>query len=173
MIEEKNENIEILDETQNKEEDTSSNENIEIEKLKSELSVQKDLFLRIAAEYNNYRKRSEKDKVLIYSDATANAISSILPVADSLEMACKSLSNAPAEYQKGLNMIINQLNESFKKLSVESFGNSGDQFDPDIHNAISHVDDESFGENVVVEVYQKGYKVKDKIIRHAMVKVAN
>lgn len=172
MIEEKNENIEILDENQEKE-NNEPNESAEIEKLKNELAVQKDLFLRIAAEYNNYRKRTEKDKTLIYSDATANAISTILPIADSLDIANKSLKDVPLEYQKGIEMIIEQLNSSFKKLSIESFGIAGDIFNPDIHNAISHVDDDSVGENTIVEVYQKGYKLNDKIIRHAMVKVAN
>lgn len=176
MAEEKKENIEVLEETETLENDNKTSENTEIaeiEKLKNELAVQKDLFLRIAAEYNNFRKRTEKDKTLIYSDATANTIANILPVADSLEMAGKSLNEVPAEYKKGIEMVLEQLNSAFKKMSVESFGIAGDTFNPDIHNAISHIDDESVGENIIVEVYQKGYKINDKIIRHAMVKVAN
>lgn len=170
MIEEKTESTETLEENQ---EEALLKENAELEKLKSELASQKDLFLRIAAEYDNYRKRTERDKLLIYNDATANAITTLLPVADSLEMANKSLKDVPAEYQKGLDMVMEQLKSSFKKLSVEAFGVAGDAFNPDIHNAISHVEDDSVGENIIVEVYQKGYKIHDKIIRHAMVKVAN
>lgn len=145
----------------------------EIEKLQKELASQKDLFLRVAAEYDNYRKRTERDKALIYTDATANAVSNILPIADSLELAVKALSNAPLEYQKGLELVTNQLQASFEKIGVESFGFVGDSFDPDIHNAILHVEDENVGESIIVEVFQKGYRLKDKIIRHSMVKVAN
>lgn len=143
------------------------------ERLQKELNIQKDLFLRVAAEYDNYRKRTEKDRLLIYNDATANAVESMLGVADSLEMANKSVGGMQSDYQKGLELVINQLNASFKKLGVESFGNVGDTFDPDIHNAIVHEEDENAGENMIAEVFQKGYKLGDKIIRHAMVKVVN
>lgn len=145
----------------------------ENEKLKKELEVQKDLFLRVAAEYDNYRKRTERDKALIYNDATANAIENMLSVADSLEMAAKSVGGKQSDYQKGLELVINQLNASFKKLGVESFGNVGDKFDPDIHNAIAHCEDADAEENTIVEVFQRGYKLNDKVIRHAMVKVIN
>lgn len=145
----------------------------ENEKLKKELEVQKDLFLRVAAEYDNYRKRTERDKALIYNDATANAIENMLSVADSLEMAVKSVGGAQSDYQKGLELVINQLNASFKKLGVESFGNVGDKFDPDIHNAIAHCEDADAEENTIVEVFQRGYTLNDKVIRHAMVKVIN
>lgn len=143
------------------------------ERLQKELNIQKDLFLRVAAEYDNYRKRTERDRLLIYNDATANAVESMLGVADSLEMASKSLGGTQSDYQKGLELVINQLNASFKKLGVESFGNVGDSFNPDIHNAIVHEEDENAGENMIAEVFQKGYKLGDKIIRHAMVKVVN
>ena len=143
------------------------------ERLQKELNIQKDLFLRVAAEYDNYRKRTERDRLLIYNDATANAVESMLGVADSLEMANKSVGGTQSDYQKGLEWVINQLNASFKKLGVESFGNVGDSFNPDIHNAIVHEEDENAGENMIAEVFQKGYKLGDKIIRHAMVKVVN
>lgn len=145
----------------------------ENEKLKKELEIQKDLFLRVAAEYDNYRKRTERDKALIYNDATANAIENMLPVADSLEMAAKSVVGTQSDYQKGLELVINQLNASFKKLGVESFGNVGDKFNPDIHNAIAHCEDADAEENTIVEVFQRGYSLNDKVIRHAMVKVIN
>lgn len=143
------------------------------ERLQKELNIQKDLFLRVAAEYDNYRKRAERDRLLIYNDATANAVESMLAVADSLEMANKAVGGTQSDYQKGLELVINQLNASFKKLGVEPFGNVGDTFDPDIHNAIAHAEDENASENMIAEVFQKGYKLGDKIIRHAMVKVVN
>lgn len=162
------ENLEIENDLEDNKQNVS-----EIEKLQKELASQKDLFLRVAAEYDNYRKRTEKDKALIYTDATANAVSNILPIADSLELAVKAFSNAPLEYQKGLELVTNQLQASFEKIGVESFGVVGECFDPDIHNAVLHIEDENFGENAIVEVFQKGYRLKDKIIRHSMVKVAN
>ena len=97
----------------------------------------------------------------------------MLSVADSLEMAAKSVGGTQSDYQKGLELVINQLNASFKKLGVESFGNVGDKFDPDIHNAIAHCEDADAEENTIVEVFQRGYKLNEKVIRHAMVKVIN
>lgn len=152
----------------------SDNDNNEIiESLKKELDAQKDRLLRTAAEYDNFRKRTEKEKALIYSDATSVAVSAILPIADSLEHATKSLEGADENYQKGLLLIVNQFNESLKKLKVESFGEKGDSFNPDLHNAVSHIEDEQLGENVISEVFQKGYKIGDHIVRYAMVQVAN
>ena len=144
-----------------------------VEKLEKELLSQKDLYLRLAAEYDNYRKRTERDRLLIYDDATANTVINILPIADSLDAAIKSFSSAPAEYKKGIDLLSNQLNVSFKKLGITSFGSIGEVFDPKECEAIQHVDDDSLGENVIVEVLRKGYKIKDKIIRCAMVRVAN
>ena len=147
---------------------------LELEQTKKSLEEYKDKFLRIAAEYENYRKRSEKEKLLIYSNATSNTISTILPVIDSLELALKSMKNVSEEYQKGLSLVNNQLLDSLNKLNVKSFGEVGDKFNPDIHNAVSHVEDESDDkESFVSEVFQKGYVVGDKVIRHAMVQVTN
>lgn len=157
-------------------EKNSANENPlteEIEKLKKEVNLQKDKFLRTAAEYENFRKRTEKEKAAIYSDATARAIMAILPIADSLERASQSTQGSNEDYQKGLELVINQFNASLKKLNVESFGEKEDEFNPDLHNAVSHIDSEELGENLISEVFQKGYKIGDKIIRHAMVQVAN
>lgn len=144
-----------------------------IKELEEELKKQKDLFLRTAAEYENYRKRTEREKAMIYSDATGVAISAILPIADNLERAINIEDASAEDYQKGFEMIAKQFSDSLGKLSVESFGEKGDAFDPDIHNAVSHIEDDSMGEGVIAEVFQKGYKVNDKIIRHAMVSVAN
>lgn len=156
-------------------ENTKEHEHIlELEQTKKSLEEYKDKFLRIAAEYENYRKRSEKEKLLIYSNATSNTISAILPVIDSLDLALKSMKSASEEYQKGLNLVNNQLLDSLNKLNVKSFGETGDKFNPDIHNAVSHVEDEnSDKESFISEVFQKGYMVGDKVIRHAMVQVTN
>lgn len=155
----------VLEETEKLKENIAS--------LEKDLEEQKEKFLRIAAEYDNYRKRTERDKYSIFHDAVAKTISEVLPVADSLNMAVKSKDGANEDYKKGLELVNNQLGSAFEKLSVEPFGEEGQKFDPEIHNAIAHVDDESLDENVIVEVFQLGYKLGDKIIRHAMVKVAN
>ncbi len=144
-----------------------------IESLEKEKSEQKDKFLRLAAEYDNYRKRTEKDKFQIYDNAVSNTVVEILPIADSIDMALKSSEKADENYKKGLLMIKDQLNASLSKLNVEAFAEKGDDFNPNIHNAISHIDDENLDENVIFEVFQKGYKLGDKVIRHAMVIVAN
>ena len=144
-----------------------------VEKLEKELFSQKDLYLRLAAEYDNYRKRTEKDRRLIYDQATADAIINMLVLADSIDAAIKFFSNAPAEYKKGIDLLANQLNVCFEKLGITSFGKEGDIFDPKECEAIQHVDDDSLGENIIVEVLRKGYKIKGKIIRCAMVRVAN
>lgn len=148
-------------------------QSIEVEKLKKELQLKTDILLRTAAEYENYRKRTEREKASIYSDATASAISAILPIADSIERAIKSLEGTNEEYKKGLELIKNQLEDSFKTLGVESFGEKGDKFNPDVHNAISHIENDELEENVISEIFQKGYKISDKIVRYAMVQAAN
>ncbi len=145
----------------------------ETEKLKEELKAKNDAYLRLFAEYDNYRKRSTADKTNIYSDATARAIREILPIGDSLDMAFNSLENAPEEYKKGIELIGNQFHKSLEKLNVETFGAQGEPFDPNLHNAVMKVEDETMEKNVIAQVFQKGYKIGDKIIRHAMVQVAN
>jgi len=145
------------------------------EKLEKELNAQKEQYMRLYAEYDNYRKRTQNEKAAIYSDATAKAIEVILPIADSVTMALSTMADkeVPEEFTKGIDLIANQLKASFDKLNVVPFGAIGDEFDPNIHNAISKIEDESMGENKIAQVYQTGYKLNDKIIRHAMVVVAN
>ena len=146
----------------------------EIEDLKNELGKTKELFLRTAAEYDNYRKRSEKEKDSIYSNAVANTVNAILPIADSLEAAWNIAKNEEGEHKKGLELLKGQMETSLKSLNVESFGEKDEEFDPNIHNAISHIDDEeSEKKNFISLVFQKGYKMGDRIIRHAMVQVTN
>lgn len=143
------------------------------EKLKAELKDCKDKMLRIAAEYENYRKRSEKEKEAIYSDAISFAVLGILPVADSLEAALNSLRGQPEESRKGIELIKSQFTKALEVLDVKAFGEVGDKFDPSIHSAVSHIEDDSEKENEIAKVFQKGYKSKNRIIRHAMVQVIN
>lgn len=144
-----------------------------VKKLEEELATQKDKYMRLAAEYDNYRKRTANEKLSLYDDATAKAVTELLPVADSVRMALENLANADPEIIKGIELISNQLDKSFEKLKIESFGKIGDEFDPNLHNAISKIESEELGENTIAQVFQTGYKIGDKIIRHAMVQVAN
>lgn len=151
----------------------SKKDDEKVKKLEEELAAQKDKYMRLAAEYDNYRKRTANEKLSIYDDATAKAVTELLPVADSVRMALDNLANADPEIIKGIELISNQLDKSFEKLKIESFGKIGDEFDPNLHNAISKVESEELGENTIAQVFQTGYKIGDKIIRHAMVQVAN
>lgn len=142
--------------------------------LKKELEDQKNKYVRLFAEYDNYRKRTQNEKLSIYDDATKMAVTELLPIADSITMAIGSLNDdVPEEYRKGIELIFEQLKKSFDKLKVEEFGEIGDEFNPELHNAISKIDSEELGKNTISAVYQKGFKLKDKIIREAMVQVAN
>ena len=131
------------------------------EKLKAELKDCKDKMLRIAAEYENYRKRSEKEKEAIYSDAISFAVLGILPVADSLEAALNSLQGQPEESRKGIELIKSQFTKALEVLDVKAFGEVGDKFDPSIHSAVSHIEDDSEKENEIAKVFQKGYKLRN------------
>ena len=130
-----------------------------------------DRYLRMMAEYDNFRKRSAKEREGVYTDAVADSLKEILPIIDNLERAEKS--EGAEQILSGLKMIMTQAEETLKKLGVESYGEAGEVFDPQIHNAVMHIEDEEHGESEVVEVLQKGYKKGDRIIRHSMVKVAN
>jgi len=134
-------------------------------------NAEHDSYLRLAADYDNFRKRTIKEKEASYGHGKADAVEK-LPVYDNLERAL----NQPTEdtaYKKGVEMTFNQLVSIFNTLGVEVFGNVGDEFDPNLHNAVMHTEDENFGENVVCQVFQKGFKLGDKIVRFAMVQVAN
>jgi len=128
-----------------------------------------DKYLRIMAEYDNFRKRTVKERDGIYSEAYSDAVKQLLPVIDNIERSVTFVSDE--ETKKGLDMIITQMNEALNKMGVTVIETK--EFDPNVHNAVMHVDDEAYGEGEIVEVFQKGYKYKDKIIRYAMVKVAN
>jgi len=140
-----------------------------LEKEKADLN---DKFLRICAEYDNFRKRSQKEKDALYGDIKANTVTQFLPVYDNLERALKQNTEDEA-YKKGVEMIMTQFCSTLEKLGVAEIECLGEKFDPTMHNAVMHVDDEEKGENEIVEVFQKGFKLGDKVIRFAMVKVAN
>ena len=128
-----------------------------------------DKYLRLMAEYDNFRKRSLKERDGIYAEAYSDAVKQLLPVIDNIERSVAFATDE--ETRKGLNMIVTQMMEALNKMGVTVIETK--EFDPNVHNAVMHVDDESFGEGEIIEVFQKGYKYKDKVIRYAMVKVAN
>ncbi|MBR2715899.1 MAG: nucleotide exchange factor GrpE [Ruminococcus sp.] len=165
---------EVVEETSNETTEDEVELSVE-EKLSEEIKALNEKYMRLYAEYDNYRKRTQSEKVAIYSDATSKAVEEILPIADSVTMALSQFEGkeVPPEFSKGIELIANQLKGSFDKLSVTPFGAIGDDFDPNIHNAISKIEDENLGENKIAQVYQTGYKLNDRIIRHAMVVVAN
>lgn len=141
--------------------------------LEKELADTKDQLLRVTAEYANYRKRSEKEKSESFAFATAKAVGEILATVDNLERA---LSNEQEDYEglkKGVQMTLDGLMASLEKLGVTACGEVGEQFDPNFHNAVMHIEDENLGENVIADVFQKGYKINEKVVRPAMVKTAN
>ena len=144
----------------------------EVEVLKAQLVQQEDKFLRLAAEYENYRRRTTKEKEAIWNDAKGNAATAFLPVYDNLERALKQ-ETADEAYKKGVEMTMNQLKTVLEKLGITEIDALGQTFDPNLHNAVMHVDDENLGENVVAEVFQAGFQLGEKVIRFAMVQVAN
>lgn len=140
--------------------------------LKAGLAEAEDKYLRLLAEYDNFRKRSQKEKDELYTRVRAETVEKFLPVYDNLERAL-NVPTADEAYRKGVEMTMTGLREVLEKLGVEVFGEAGEAFDPNMHNAVMHCEDETLGENTVAEVFQAGFKLGDKIIRHAMVKVAN
>ena len=134
--------------------------------------VPKDQFLRLAAEYDNYRKRTAKEKESAWADAKAETVLAFLPVYDNLERAMKQETSDEA-YKKGVEMTMNQLKEVFAKLGVTEIEAEGKPFDPNLHNAVMHIEDENLGENMVAQVFQAGFMLGEKVIRFAMVQVAN
>ena len=145
---------------------------VEVNPWEEKYKAEHDSLLRLAAEYDNFRKRTVKEKEASYGNGKADAVAKILPIYDNLERAL----NQPTEdaaYKKGVEMTMNELLKIFGTLGVEVFGNPGDAFDPNLHNAVMHTEDESLGENTISMVFQKGFKMGDKIVRFAMVQVAN
>lgn len=143
-----------------------------IEQLSAKLLEANDKLLRTVAEYDNFRKRSQKEKEAIYSDSKTDIIAKLLPVIDNFERASTAATELET-YKKGIEMTVKQLLDVFASFGIEAFGEKGEQFDPNIHNGVMHIDDENLGENEISEVYMKGYKMGDRVIRHATVIVAN
>ena len=143
----------------------------EIERLKEEIKEKDDKHLRMAAEYDNFRRRSREEKDATYEVAMSDTVSEFLAVIDNLERA--AYYDDAAKVKEGLVMIAKSVESVFSKLGIEEVGRVGDKFDPNLHNAVMHVDDESYGEGEIIEVFQKGYKKGGRIIRFAMVKTAN
>ncbi len=144
----------------------------ELELKTQELAKEHEQYLRLAAEYDNFRKRSQKEKDCIYLDAKSDTIGKFLPVFDNLERAAQQPTEDEA-YKKGVEMTLTGLREVMQKLGVEEFGQVGDPFDPNRHNAVMHIEREDLGESVLAQVFQKGFAIGDKVIRFAMVQVAN
>ena len=144
----------------------------ELESLKDQVAGQEDKYLRLAAEYDNYRKRTVKEKESLWTDVKADTAGAFLPVYDNLERALKQ-DTADEAFKKGVEMTMNQLKEVLTKLGITEIPAQGQPFDPKYHNAVMHVGDESLGQNVVAEVFQTGFQCGEKVIRFAMVKVAN
>ena len=143
------------------------------QKLQKELDEKNEQFLRLCAEYDNFRKRSQKEKQDIYTSSQAEIVKELLPVLDNFDRAAENKECSFEDYKKGIDLIFTQLGEILKKLGIEAYGARGDEFDPNIHNAVMTVEDPELGENQVASVFSKGYKLGDRIIREAVVQVAN
>ena len=147
-------------------------ETVEVNPWEEKYNQEHDAYLRLAAEFDNFRKRTIKEKEASYGNGKADAVAKMLPVYDNLERALQQ-NTEDAAYKKGVEMTMNELVKIFTNLGVEIFGAVGDAFDPELHNAIMHNEDPSLGENTISMVFQKGFKLGDKVVRFAMVQVAN
>ena len=153
-------------------EETPVEETPEVNPFEEKYNQEHDAYLRLAAEYANFRKRTTAEKDSAYANGKADAIEKLLPVYDNLSRAMEQ-ETADAAYKKGVEMTMNELVKILTGMGVEIIGKAGDEFDPNLHNAIMHTEDDSVGENTIVQVFQQGFKMGDKMIRFAMVQVAN
>ena len=160
------------EETAEKEAPKEEPKESELEKAQKALAAEHDQYLRLAAEYDNFRKRSRKEKEALYTDVKAETTAKFLPVFDDLERALANETSDEA-YKKGVELIMTELRKIMTGLGVEEFGEKGDAFDPNAHNAVMHIESEELGENVIAQVFQKGFRIGEKVIRHAVVQVAN
>lgn len=155
-----------------KTQETAEVQTPEVNPWEEKYNAERDAHLRVAAEFDNFRKRTIKEKEASYGNGKADAVEKMLPVYDNLERAL----NQPTEdaaYKKGVEMTMNELVKILTGLGVEIFGQVGESFDPNIHNAVMHLENEELGENEIAQVFQKGFKIGDKVVRFAMVQVAN
>ena len=164
---------EEIQETEQTTEDTTETTETEETVSKKQYDDLNDKFVRLAAEYDNFRKRSAREREAAHSDAVSHVVKALLPTYDNLERALK-VETSDAEYKKGVEMTMTQLVDSLKSIGVEKItADIGTEFDPNFHNAVMHIENEELGENVIAEIFQQGFKIGDKVIRHAMVQVAN
>ncbi|MGN1306485.1 MAG: nucleotide exchange factor GrpE [Faecousia sp.] len=168
----KQENTPEKSEKAEKAEKKKKAEPTELEKAKEAQAKEHEQYLRLAAEYDNFRKRTQREKDSIYQDAVADTAKKFLSVYDNLERALKN-ETADEAYKKGVEMTMNELIKILNGIGITAFGAAGEPFDPQRHNAVMHIEDESLGENVIAEVFQTGFIMGEKVIRFAMVKVAN
>ena len=150
----------------------TTEEVVEVNPFEEKYNAEHDAHLRLAAEYDNFRKRTAKEKEQSYLNGKSDAVEKLLPVYDNLQRALNQ-ETADAAYKKGVELTMNELVKILTSLGVEIFGAVGEEFDPNLHNAVMHTDDESLGENTVAQVFQKGFKIGEKVVRFAMVQVAN
>ena len=143
------------------------------EELQKQLDEKNDQLLRTLAEYDNFRKRSQREKEALYAECKASVVNALLPVADNFDRIFANPDGTLEDYKKGVEMTFKQFSDVFKTLGIEVFGEVGEEFDPNFHNAVMHTEDDSVGENTITNVLVKGYKLGDKVIRPAMVAVAN
>lgn len=155
-----------------KPEKKKNKKDLEIETLKQELEQKNDLLLRTAAEFDNFKKRTEREKTTVAEFAKAGLIKQLLPILDNIDRAAATDKTNP-DYIKGIEMIVKQFEGIASNLGIVEIAAEGDTFNPELHEAVMHIEDENFGENVIAQVLQKGYKIGDTVIRAAMVKVAN
>ena len=158
------ETVETVEET--------AEETVEVNPWEEKYNAERDSHLRLAAEFDNFRKRTVKEKEASYGNGKADAVAKMLPVYDNLERALNQETQDTA-YKKGVEMTMNELVKIFSGLGVEIFGNVGDLFDPNLHNAVMHIDSDELEENTISQVFQKGFKIGEKVVRFAMVQVAN
>ena len=181
---ENTEKTELTEETQEQTQTTETPENLEtpeteeipesteVNPWEEKYNAERDAHLRVAAEFDNFRKRTIKEKEASYGNGKADAVAKMLPVYDNLERALQQ-ETADAAFKKGAEMTMNALVNILTGLGVEIFGQVGDPFDPNLHNAVMHIESDELEENVIAQVFQKGFKIGDKIVRFAMVQVAN
>jgi len=174
------ENLEMNEENADTEGDSSSLSKEELKDLQLKLDEKSikceeyfTMLQRTTAEFDNYKKRTAKEKDSLYSDAVSDVVSAFLPVLDNIERAIQASESESGQLKEGVELIYRQFKEIMSKLGVEDIEAVGNSFDPKLHNAVMHIDDDSLSENVIVEEFQKGYILKDRVIRHSMVKVAN
>lgn len=164
---------EVVETAENTAETAADTQDSKLADLEKELAASKEAHIRTLAEYDNYRKRTAKEKEATWVDAKAVCITELLPMLDNFDRALGVTDSDFESYKKGVEMIYQGFCDTLKKLGVEAFGEEGDEFDPNYHSAVMHIEDESLGENVLAQVFSKGYKIGEKVLRPAMVKVAN